>query len=82
VPQVRGALIERHAGGAERVTEVARPIERAFGVADQTGRHGRAAHVDRTPVAQTLEEGDELVEVSLQSRAPARVPIEAATRVR
>jgi hypothetical protein len=45
------ALIERHAGGAERVTEVALPIKRALGVADQAGRHGGAAHVDRTPVA-------------------------------
>jgi hypothetical protein len=70
VPQVRGALIERHTGGVERVPEVALPIERALGIADQTGRHGGAAHVDRTPVAQTLKERDELVEVSLQSCAP------------
>jgi hypothetical protein len=54
MPRVRGALIERHTGGVERVPEVALPIERAFGIADQTGRHGGAAHVDRTPVAQTL----------------------------
>jgi hypothetical protein len=63
------ALIERHAGGAERVTEVALPIERALGVADQAGRHGGATNVDRTPFAQTLYERDELVEVSLESCA-------------
>jgi hypothetical protein len=52
------------------VTKVALPIERALHVADQTGRHGGTAHVDRSPVAQTLYEGDELVEVSLESCAP------------
>jgi hypothetical protein len=64
------ALIDRHAGRAERATEVALPIERASGVADQAGRHGGATNVDRTPVAQTLYERDELVEVSLESCAP------------
>jgi hypothetical protein len=62
LPAARGALIERHAGGAERVTEVALPIQRASCVADEAGRHGGAANVDRTPVAQTLYERDELVD--------------------
>ena len=82
LPATRVALIERHAGGAERLTEVALPIERTLGVVDQASRHSGAAHVDRTPVAKTLYERDELVEGSLESMRLGRAPIVSSSRAR
>jgi hypothetical protein len=44
----------RRAALKRNLDELVPLVERAAGVADQAGRHGGAADVDRTPVAQTL----------------------------
>jgi hypothetical protein len=74
LPAARGGLIERHAGGTERVTEVALPVER---LCDGRPIDVRGAAVTARLVSDTrgpLYERDQLVEVSLQSGAPRSRP--------